>query len=209
MERRHVLAQQPGIPGLVISDFTGTPKLAISKFSEVHLRDHQRSFAEVLAPPTTPGGPWELRAKVEHQGMGWRWWKVEDLHGASLGDGDCPNGPSTAAEVDGATIRSGATTWVLRDLIRPESDEERGARERKRFFRRERRDGRVLGLTLHDSTETEVGRLIWVGDAPPDHHDRPYRWQFTWAGDADLAVLVGAAGCALRFMAHAGTMLVT
>ena len=209
-KRTGVVPQRPGVPGPTVTDAGGRAVLAISWASAVRPDPHGNgllSTAEVLQP-APPGVPWPGVGRVDHPGIGWTDYRYEDLHGGLLGEGVARDGSGTGSgKWEGAVVRAGDRSWTLEDLIRPESDDERARRERRWFFRGERLGGRVLGHRFVAPDGSEAGRLVWVGEHQPDHHDRPYEWRFDWEGEPDDAVFVAAMASALRFMAHVGTML--
>lgn len=207
-----VVPQRPGVPGMVVDDASGDTVLALSDASEVRFvrGGAPTSTAEVLLPAPT-GESWPPCGRVRHDGLGWTDWQHESLDGALLGTGDA--GPGRGHEWGlwaGSIVTAGAERYRLEDLVRPGADEVRARRARRRVVRPERMAGRALGHRFLSADGTEVGRLTWVGESQPHHHERPYEWHLDWSpGRPDDAVLVGAMACALRFMAYAGTMLST
>ncbi len=205
-----LLVQRPGVPGAVVVDSSGSLVLAISSASEVRFVRGASvpSTAEVLAP-APPGVAWPAIGRIGHDGLGWTDWRHESLDGSVLGTGEA--GSAKGREwglFAGAAMTAGADRFTLDDVVRPESDEERARRERRRFFRSERLAGSALGHRFIATDGREAGRLLWTGAVQPQHHERPYEWRLEWAADRpDDAVLVGAAACSLRFMAFVGTML--
>ena len=204
-----VIPQRPGVPGPVVIDDAGCCVLAISDFSAVRPDPDGTgllSRAEVLTPAN--GTAWPAAGEIDHPGINWTGYRYVDLSGAILGEGAGVVGRSSCFGAwGGATVSSGPRVWTLQDLIRPESDEDARRRERRRIFKGERLQGRVLGHRFVDATGAETGSLAWVGDRPPDHHNRPYEWRLEWDGAIDDGVLVGAMAAALRFMAYSGNML--
>jgi len=203
------LLQRPGVPGTVVFDSSGVAVLAISAFSELILRSgHQTiSTAEVLAP-APPGHSWPAIGRVEHDGLGWTTWTHRNPDGSTAGSGDGGSGRGREWGLwPGATVTSGSETFTLDDLVRPESAAERTRREKRRFNRSEKMAGRALGHRFSTSSGDECGQLRWIGDHQPDHHDRPYEWEFQWWSTPERATLVGATATALRNMSWVGTML--
>jgi hypothetical protein len=176
-----VVPQRPGVPGPTVHDADGRPVLAISAFSEVRPDPHGNgllSTAEVLRP-APPDTSWPAAGRIAHPGLAWTTYRYEVLDGVLRGEAVAHDGRGTGwGQWEGAVVRAGNRSWTLADLIRPESDDERARSERRRLFRSRRMAGRVLGHRFVAPDGAEKGRLVWVGEHQPDHHDRPYEWRF-------------------------------
>jgi hypothetical protein len=209
-KRSGVVPQLPGVPGATVYDAGGRPVLAISDADEVRPDPKGNgllSTAELLRPAAA-GTSWPAVGRIDHPGIGWTDYRYTDLDGVVRGEGTARDGTGTGWGLwAGAVVRAGDDAWTLDDLIRPETDDERARSARRRFFKSRGMAGRVLGHRFVAADGTEAGRLVWVGDRQPEHHERPYEWRFDWFDEPDDAVFVAATASALRFMAYVGTML--
>lgn len=202
--------QRPGVPGAVVHDAAGRALVAISDASAVRPDPAGRgllSRAEALRPAPV-GEAWPSAGGIEHDGISWTWWHWHDLDGVLVAEGKGVIGRHSGSGCfAGSTMTSGARTWTLDDVIRPESEAEQRRRSRRWLFRGLVLLGdRVSGHRFLADDGSEAGRLTWVGPEQPRHDESPYEWDFVWSDVVDDGVLVGAAATALRYIAYAGDM---